>query len=108
MTTVGEDVVYSREHSHAPDARKLHIRSVVNKMKHCGANSTEPPRRIIRAVTTTIDQASAVELPSNESLSRTIRRIRNRNGLPKEPKTLAELILADEHTITFGRQVRSV
>lgn len=102
MTSVGDNVESKKEHSHAPDGRKAQVRKVVNSIKEEAQSSNDPPRRIIRNNTKNIeDPISAVELPSNETLARNVRRIRQQlGGGFKLPKSLGELELENEYAKT--------
>lgn len=103
MNTVGEIVNKVLDHSHAPDVRTGHVRKVLQNIRNAAATTNEPPRRVIRNNTCNIENPiSAVELPSNLALSRTVSRIRKKiGGIQKCPKTLAELVIKEEYTQTL-------
>lgn len=103
MNSVGDFVKRVLDHSHAPDARTSKCRKVLQEIRVQAASTNDPPRRILRAVTSSVDERiSSVELPSNSNMTRTIRRVRKKVGnTPKNPKTLAELIVEGRYLNTL-------
>lgn len=98
MNTVGHNVKKVLDHSHAPDVRNVNVRKVLQNIRNQAVASTEPPRKILRNTTIMIGRVSSVELPRNANITRMIRRVRKKiGGHPKNPKTLAELVLEGEH-----------
>lgn len=101
MNAVGNNVKKVLDHSHAPDARNGNVRRVLQNIRNQAVTSTEPPRKILRNTTSLLGRVSSVELPCNANITRVIRRVRNKiGGHPKNPKTLAELVLEGEHLLT--------
>lgn len=102
ITTVETDVIAKTDHSHAGDAPKIEKRISSNKMKEKALEANSPPRRIIRTVTSTMTTETAVGLPKYESLSRNLRRIRQKaNTTPKLTQTLSELVIDGEFAKTL-------
>ncbi|XP_037049634.1 uncharacterized protein LOC119083925 [Bradysia coprophila] len=102
MNSVGINVKKVLDHSHAPDVRKGNVRKVLENIRNRALSTTEPPRKILRNITCSIGRVSSVELPSNINMTRGIRRIRNKTGVhPKNPKTLAELVIDGDNALTL-------
>lgn len=106
MTTAGEHVINTKDHSHAPDVRNSHVRTVLHNIREQAATTNDPPRRLIRENTKNIEsRVSAVELPSNQAITRSVRRIRRQIGGPFiQPNSLAELELVDEFSVTIQNE----
>ncbi len=101
ITTKEETVVKVSEHSHASDVRQAEKRVALSEIRMKAANSNSPPRRIIRSTTAKINTASAVQMPSYNTLCRNIRRLRkNANTTPTIPLVLSDLVLSEPFTRT--------
>lgn len=76
MTTAGDHVINTKDHSYAPDVRTSHVLTVLHNIRQQAASSHDPPRRLIRDNTKNIEsRISAVELPSNQAITRSVRRV---------------------------------
>lgn len=102
MNSVGNNVNKVLDHSHAPDVRNGNVRRVMANMRNQAVVTTEPPRKILRNTTCLIGRVSSVELPSSPNVTRCIRRIRKKiGGHPKNPQTLAELVIDGDRLVTL-------
>lgn len=102
ITTVDTNVIAQREHFHAGDIRKVEKRIAARKIRKKAVKSNEPPRAIIRKVTSSMSTEAAIEMPNYANVARNIRRIRQKaNVTPALPTTLAELVIDGEFTETL-------
>ncbi|KAJ6641761.1 hypothetical protein Bhyg_06704, partial [Pseudolycoriella hygida] len=105
MTTKEAEVLKVSVHSHVADKRKPEVRKALSKMREKAATSSSPSRRVIRNVIAGMSKTAAVQMKSYETLSRNVRRIRQKgNSLPSVPVTLADFILPEEYMVTLEGQ----
>ncbi|XP_071577721.1 uncharacterized protein [Temnothorax nylanderi] len=99
-------ILHQTEHTtHAPNAAAVETKRVVAKLRKKAVTSKEASSSLVASVLGTVSSPVAAQLPSAESLSRTVRGIRQRNNpLPPNPRksTLYEI---PEH---FQQTLKSV
>lgn len=102
MTTRNDFVVKTSVHSHAPDATEVEVKNILAEMREEARCSTHRTREIV-ANSCGKAHGSAVQmaLPKISAMSRTIRRVRNKqNVAPVTPHTVAELVLSGAYRTT--------
>lgn len=102
MITKNDIVASTSVHSHAPDARQAPMKNILAEMRDEAKTSPLETREIVtKACAKANSRAVKMSLPKISSMSRTIRRIKNkRNAPPMTPRTVQELVLSELYTVT--------
>lgn len=92
--------VIKGQHSHAGDSRKIGKKRVMEKLKTLSKTTKNPTRQVIAQSIHGVKKPTAAVLPSERSLVKSVQRYRASSGVPKNPRSLAELVLPDEYQKT--------
>lgn len=85
-----------RSHNHAANAAKSSTDILINKMKATAKESDRSPHLITATLYAEAPTSIAAQLPTNSSLKRTIRRVRQQGAnYPKNPLFIEELVVPD-------------
>lgn len=97
-------MIQTSEYSHSADSIRSEVNIALSKMRDLAASFNSPPRRVIRSVTSDISKNAAVEMGSYQALS--LCRVRNKaNTTPKQPESLAELLVSDRYAETKLKEI---
>ncbi|XP_050501027.1 FLYWCH-type zinc finger-containing protein 1-like [Diabrotica virgifera virgifera] len=96
-----EEVKETGEHNHAGEAAVITAKEAYSNMKEAAVRTRDTPHYIISNSSCQLHFAASSQLPSIESMKRTIRNVRlKKNSEPTLPKTRAEIQFPDEYRKT--------
>lgn len=94
---LGEVIKVVTEHNHAAKAARPQAIRVINEMKERAKSTQENPQQIVASTVQQVHANILAILPRKDSLKRTIRGVRNQNGVPALPLNIVDLVIPDEY-----------
>lgn len=91
-----DDPTLKGTHQHAPDARSVERKRVLNQIKCAAKVDRASARRIIADNVADLSEATAAVMPSTTAMRNMITRARNKIDFPKNPTSLADLVIGEQ------------
>lgn len=86
-----KEIIITKPHSHAGDSRNIAKAALLDTIKNEAKVNKESAKNIISAACVGLSEPVAAYIPSVKLISETVRRMRNKENVIANPKTLLEL-----------------